>query len=218
MSETTITTINPTSIVINRETRQRQENIIDVEDLKQSIEKVGIINPITVRRQDNVVVLVAGERRLQASLSLGLTDVPIRFLEDMSPEAAEVIELEENIKRKELFWKDQVRAVGRLHNLYKQKDPKWKVEQTATSISLQQAQVYKILTVYGALNSGRIQQAQGIEQAYNTLQRFGERKAEAIVGDIITKGATIFGNTNGTSLSHQSVATFTTVSAISIAD
>lgn len=219
MSETTITTINPTSIVINRETRQRQENIIDVEDLKQSIEKVGIINPITVRRQDNAVVLVAGERRLQASLSLGLTDVPVRFLEDMSPEAAEVIELEENIKRKELFWKDQVRAVGRLHNLYKQKDPKWKVEQTATSISLQQAQVYKILTVYGALNSGRIQQAQGIEQAYNTLQRFGERKAEAIVGDIITKGATIFGTStsviNGNTDSEH--RTFTTVSAISIA-
>ena len=212
--------LNPQEIVINRDTRQRQDNIADIDDLKQSISNVGIINPIVVRRQDDQVLLVAGERRLQASLSLGLAEVPVRFFEDLSVEDAEVIELEENIKRKELSWKDQVRAVGRLHKLYRAKEPKWKIEQTAEAISLHHSYLRKILHVFDAINTGRVQQAQSIDQAYNTLQRFGERKAESIVGDIITKGATIFGNSINGSSPQAGPATqgaFTTVSAISVA-
>jgi ParB/RepB/Spo0J family partition protein len=215
--------LNPQSIVINRDTRQRQDNITDIEDLKLSISTIGIINPIVVRQQDGQVILVAGERRLQASLSLGLADVPVRFFEDLSPEDAEVIELEENIKRKELSWKDQVRALGRLHQIYKTKDPKWKVEQTAEAVSLHRTYMHKILHVHAALTTGRVQQAQSIDQAYNTLQRFGERKAESIVGDIITKGATIFNNAplNAPAKVNADApatsASFTTVSAVSVA-
>lgn len=209
--------LDPKQITINRETRQRQENIADIEDLKQSIGSIGIINPIVVRQVGSEVILVAGERRLKASLELELAQVPIRFFDDLTNEEAEIVELEENVKRKELSWLDQVRAVGRIHSLYRKAKSGWKIEQTADSISLHHSHVRKILHVYEALDTGRITKAESIEQAYNTLHRFSERKAEAIVGDLIVKGAAIFGTDNTNIVAADITTTFTTVSAISVA-
>lgn len=185
------TFIDPKIILIKRDTRQRQENL-DVADLRDSIKTIGIINPIVVSKVDDTYTLVAGERRLTAALQLDLTEVPIRFFEELSESEAEIIELEENIKRKELFWKDQVRAIGRIHLLYKKASSGWKIEQTAEAVSLHHSQLRKTLHVFDALDSGRIDKAEGIEQAYNTLHRFSERKAESIVGDIIVAGAKLF--------------------------
>ena len=185
--------LDPRAIVIRRDSRQRQENINGVDDLKESIKSIGIINPIVVRRQGEETVLVAGERRLIASLSLGLPGVPVRFFDDLTEEEAEIVELEENVKRKELSWRDQVRAVGRIHLLYQRTHRGWKIEQTAEQISLHHSHVRKILHVFDALDSQRLSRAESIEQAYNTLHRFSDRKAESIVGDIIVRGAQIFG-------------------------
>jgi ParB/RepB/Spo0J family partition protein len=193
MRQTSYATLDPRSIVIQRETRQRQENIKDVEDLVQSIKTIGVINPLVVRREGGATVLVAGERRLTACLSLQLDEVPVRYFEDLSQEEGEIIELEENVKRKELSWRDQVRAVGRIHLLYKKNNAGWKIEQTADAVSLHHTHLRKILHVFDAIDSERLKAAESIEQAYNTLHRFSERKAESIVGDIITRGASIFG-------------------------
>jgi ParB family chromosome partitioning protein len=193
MPSLTYSSIDPRTIVIKRGTRQRQENITDIEDLKQSIATIGLINPIVVRREGDETVLVAGERRLTAALALGWQEIHVRYMESLSSQEAEIIELEENVKRKELGWKDQVRAIGRIHALYREQNAGWKIEQTAEAVSLTSAHLRKILHVYEALDSGRIDKAEGIEQAYNILHRFAERKAESIVGDIIVKGATIFG-------------------------
>ena len=211
----TYPTMNPRDIVIKRETRQRQENISDVDDLMQSIGAIGIINPIVVRLEDGQAVLIAGERRLTASLKLGLTSVPVRFFDDLSAEEAEEIELEENIKRKELAWRDQVKAVGRLHQMYRKKTTGWKIEQTAERLSIHHSYLRKVLHVYEALDGGRINKAESIEQAYNTLHRFSERKAEAIVGDLIVKGAAMFSATAATTTATET--TFTTVNAIAVA-
>lgn len=197
MTDSRIYMVEPQHITVARDTRQRQENIKDIEDLKQSIARIGIINAIVVSVADDKYTLVAGERRLRAALELGLTQVPIRIFEGLSPSEREVIELEENIKRKELTWRDQVRAIGRLHEIYKARDENWKIDQTAEQVSLQRMQVGKILHVYAALGSDKLNLADGIEHAYNILQRFAERRAEAMVGDIISKGAAIFGNVAG---------------------
>jgi ParB/RepB/Spo0J family partition protein len=202
-----IESMNPRHIVI-AEDRQRKENIEDVAELAQSIAKIGLIHPIVVRNgDDGQVHLVAGERRLRACLNLGRQMVPVRFLELMSREEAEVVELEENIKRKELFWRDHVRSVGRLHNLYKSQKASWKVEDTANEISTHVTYVRKILHVYEAIDSNRIAHVESVEQAYNTLQRFAERQAEAIVGDIIADGANLFGEADLSDLTTDLTAT-----------
>ena len=207
--------LDPRLITINRETRQRQEGISDIEDLMQSIKSIGIINPIVVRQEGEVTYLVAGERRLQSALALAKEEVPVIYFEDLSEEDAEIIELEENVKRKELAWKDQVKAVARIHALYRKANNGWKIEQTAEAISLHHSQVRKILHVQEAIVSGRITKAEGIEQAYNTLQKFTERKAESIVGDLIVKGAAIFGNMDASTLQQEN--DFVTVTSVAIA-
>ena len=183
--------IDPKTIIV-RADRQRQENVKDIDDLVQSIRAFGLINPLTVRQDGPFVVLIAGERRLKAVLALEKPLVDVRFFDELAPQEAEIIELEENVRRKDLSWRDQVKAVGRIHDLYKAQDASWKIEQTADAIGLGQGQVRKILHVFGALDSGRIDQCENIEQAYNTLHRFAERKAESIVGDIIAKSTIAF--------------------------
>jgi ParB/RepB/Spo0J family partition protein len=185
--------IPPSSIRIDRATRQRKDVNDSIEEMKISIKARGIINPITVRRTEKgETVLVAGERRLTAALALNLPTVPVRFFENLSHSEAEVIELEENIKRKELHWRDHVKAVGKIHNLYKSEKENWTVDKTANEIGLSPHQIRKILAVYGEIDSKNIIQADGIEQAYNALQRFAERKAESVVSNIIAFGAEAF--------------------------
>lgn len=187
-----LTFLDPRTIVIRRATRQRQLNL-DIEDLKNSITVNGLIEPIVIRTVDGNPVLVAGERRLQAVLELGHDNVAAHNLEDMSDEDAEVIELEENIKRKELHWRDHVKSIGRIHVLYKTKNKDWIIDNTCRALSIHQTHLHKILRVFEALESPRIANADSIEQAYNTLQHFAERKAESIVSDIIANGAQVFG-------------------------
>jgi len=186
---------NPLDIRIDRSARQRKDVLEDIEEMKQSIKARGIINPITVRKTESgEYVLVAGERRLTAALALGLPKVPIRLFENLSHQEAELIELEENIKRKELHWRDQVKAIGRIHALFVAKDRDWLVEQTAYEIGIHRRQMSKIIYVFKAIDDKHIASAEGIEQAYNTLQRLAERKAENVVNDIIAEGANLFGN------------------------
>lgn len=208
------TQVDPKLIVIHRDSRQRQEGMSDIADLQTSISRVGIINPIVVRSEEGKFVLVAGERRLTAALALGLKSVPIRNFKDLSRSEAEIIELEENVKRKELEWRDHVRAVGRIHALYRESSAKWTIEQTADAISLHHTHVRKILHVFDALASGRINGADSIDQAFNTLHRFAERKAESIVSQLIVEGGEVFAESSTTS----SEDSFTTHMSIKVAD
>ena len=66
-------------IQIDRANRQRK--VIDTKGIKDSIARRGVMQPIIITRD---LLLMAGERRLTASLELGLPDIPCRFFEDLS--------------------------------------------------------------------------------------------------------------------------------------
>jgi ParB family chromosome partitioning protein len=73
-----------------------------LEDLKNSILQHGIINPLTVRRDVQGYELIAGERRLRASIAAGLKKVPAYVLD--IEHGFEMLELAliENIQREDL--------------------------------------------------------------------------------------------------------------------
>ena len=48
----------------------------ELEELADSIQNLGVLQPLTVRRQEGRWELVAGERRLRAARMAGLTQVP----------------------------------------------------------------------------------------------------------------------------------------------
>ena len=73
-----------------------------IEDLAKSIQSLGVIQPITVRKNDSgIYQLVSGERRLRAAKIVGLSTIPsfIRIADDQ--ESLEMA-LVENIQRKDL--------------------------------------------------------------------------------------------------------------------
>ena len=71
-------------------------------ELVQSVEEHGIIQPITVRRaKDNRYELITGERRLRAAVKAGLRRIPA-FVREAGDESMLELALVENIQREDL--------------------------------------------------------------------------------------------------------------------
>tara|TARA_Y100000310_G_scaffold344749_1_gene459236 strand:+ start:556 stop:1830 length:1275 start_codon:yes stop_codon:yes gene_type:complete len=95
----------------------------DIESLVSSIQEKGVLQPITV---DGRLNLLAGERRIKASVEAGLTKIPavIREIGEDVIEAKE-IELYENIHRKDFTWAERSRLEQEIFNMKKEEDPNW---------------------------------------------------------------------------------------------
>ena len=76
-------------------------NTSDLEELTSSIDKLGLIQPITIKKNDGRFTLISGERRLKAFKKLSKKSIPayIRLANDQ--ESLEMA-LVENIQRKNL--------------------------------------------------------------------------------------------------------------------
>lgn len=172
------------SIIIDRESRQRRDLALDP-GLLASIRRNGVIQPIVIRRADGV--LVAGERRLAASRELGLPDIPIRFLDSLSPIEAEIIELEENAKRLDLVWQDRVRATARIHELYKGLDGDWTMDQTAEALGLTAGNsiVSRYVKIAGLMGDERISSARTFNEAEGIIKRRDQRLQGAALEDLL---------------------------------
>jgi len=72
-----------------------------ITELAQSIKEKGVIQPLLVRRRGDSYELIAGERRLRASKSLGLKELPVIVKEVDDKDSLEFA-LIENIQRESL--------------------------------------------------------------------------------------------------------------------
>ena len=84
-----------------------------MEELKGSIKKHGIIQPIVVRKMANGYEIVAGERRLKAAKEIGLKKIPA-IIKSFNNEKSLEISLVENIQREDLNPVEQANAFKRL--------------------------------------------------------------------------------------------------------
>jgi|GEM_PF-3663809 len=114
----------PAQEVIIPEGRIRKEfNIRKLRNLVVSFKKLGQGQPGICRLESSPegtqIILVAGERRLKASL---MAELPYRFSlsNETDPIKIREIELEENTCREDLTWQEQVDAVEELHMLKQQ--------------------------------------------------------------------------------------------------
>ena len=74
-----------------------------LDELKQSIKQKGVIQPVTVRRSnDGMFVLISGERRIRASMELGLKTIPAYIIEVKNDEEMLELALIENLQREHL--------------------------------------------------------------------------------------------------------------------
>ena len=96
--------ISISSIVPNKNQPRKIFEQTALEELTNSIKERGIIQPLIVRKsddQDDKFELIAGERRLQASQSAGLNEVPVVVLEADNLKSLEFAIIE-NVQRKDL--------------------------------------------------------------------------------------------------------------------
>lgn len=167
-------------ITVKRDSRQRRKLEPDP-SLQSSIRRVGLINAVVVTKDH---VLVAGERRLEACKAIGWSTIPVRWAEDLSTDELKVIELEENVKRKDLTWQDSVRAISELHYLYGRANSNWTQQKTADSISIDQSHVSGALLVAAHLKDPRVAKAATLQEARNLIRRRNERASETEINDM----------------------------------
>jgi len=108
----------------------------DLSELMASIAEKGIIEPIIVRQRGSRYQIVAGERRYQAAVQVGLRDVPIVIREVDDDEIIEIA-LVENLQRKDLTAFEESEA---LHSLatrcgYTHEDMARRLGKSRTSIT-----------------------------------------------------------------------------------
>lgn len=98
-------------IKIKKRVRQDLGNL---EDLKDSLRTYGLLNPITINRNYE---LIAGERRLQAATQLGWTSIQANVIDNLSELEQLEMEIEENNQRKEFTDEELLAGYKRLEKL-----------------------------------------------------------------------------------------------------
>lgn len=168
--------IDPNLILVDRENRQRRE-LRDIDELAESIRSIGLINPIVIDEQYN---LIAGERRLAACLKIGLLPIPVHYIEDLPEVERQLIELEENVKRSDLPWDDYVRTIDRFHKLKLADNPDWTQRATADALNVSPGPVDKALTIAEHMDNELVSNADRFSVAYNAAKRVKERAGASV--------------------------------------
>lgn len=98
---------------------RHRKDMGDVHELARSIKDKGLIQPLAVQDMgEDTYYLLAGGRRLEACRIAGVDRVPVRvYDESLTDLERESIELEENLRRKDLTFQEEVDAQRRIHNL-----------------------------------------------------------------------------------------------------
>lgn len=127
----------------NRQRREFDEK--KLEELRESIKQVGLLQPIVLRNDGRT--LVCGERRLRAvsalttsyvhdGIELAAGFMPFVTLSELSEELVYAAELEENVARADLTWQERTKAIAELHKLRVRQrgeyDPGTRTGQTVT--------------------------------------------------------------------------------------
>lgn len=87
-----------------------------LDTLAKSIAQNGLLVPVSLREGEDGYTLIAGERRLRACRSLGMTEIPAVVLEKREADAA-VLTLIENLHRENLDCFEEAQGILRLMEL-----------------------------------------------------------------------------------------------------
>ena len=138
----------------------------ELESLAQSIRENGLLQPVTVRRENGVYYLVAGERRLRACRLAGFREIPV-IITGCQPADSAVLALLENLQRSDLQMFEQANAIV---NLLRE----WQITQEEAARRLGMSQSY-------LANKLRLLKLSPPEQEEILENRLSERHARALL-------------------------------------
>lgn len=135
---------------------------------RSSIETLGLFHPIVVAAEGSQWRLVCGGRRLaqidwiaeekgeflcdRETILPG--EVPCTFLHELSQVEQEEAELDENMRRSNLSWQDEMRAFTRIHDLRQRLNPSQTVSETARAVNVMTN--LPVSTVHRKITTARI--------------------------------------------------------------
>ena len=97
----TVFKIQMNLIKANKDQPRKNFDPEKISELAQSIKEHGVIQPIILNKEENIYIVVAGERRFRAAKSIGLLEIPAIIMNIDNKEILE-ISLIENIQREDL--------------------------------------------------------------------------------------------------------------------
>jgi len=165
---------------------RHREDYGDINDLAESMKQEGIIQPLAVKRNGERFKLLAGGRRIKAAEKAGITEIPVRvYPENLSETQMLMIELCENVFRKDMTWLEQTRLRKKIHDLgieihgrkvSKAPDAKgWTQEQTATMTGVNQRMISAELQLAEAVEAfPQLAQAKTRDEAVKMMKKMGE--------------------------------------------
>ena len=100
-----------------------RKNFRNLDALSTSIQTYGLLHPLVVSKNpegdEKLYTLIAGERRFKALLLLGRTSVPCLMRDDLTDIEQKEIELEENLRRENLEWSEEIQLIRQIDELKK---------------------------------------------------------------------------------------------------
>lgn len=105
-------------IEVNPDQPRRNFSEEELLELAESIREYGVIQPVIVRENEmGTYTLIAGERRLRASILSGLTKIPAIIRNSDSQDSA-ILALVENVQRENLGYMEEALAYNKLIEEY----------------------------------------------------------------------------------------------------
>lgn len=168
--------------------RQR-EDYGEIKELAESLAdpRFGQLQPIRIDRDRN---LVAGGRRLAAAALLASAGQPIHglepgeiwaeYIDTLSPDHAQAIELEENVRRKDLTWDEQQKAISKVHEYKMKSEEGWSADKSAELLGVSKRTVYNALELSKAIEKhpdiAKADTAQGAMMRLTRLKDLAKRE------------------------------------------
>lgn len=185
--------INPADIFWPERMRRNSPSVLShIEELSISISKHGLIQPVVIffdSANDNRPTGVAGWCRTQASLKLSLDSVPFVLRQNLSPDVAKALELEENLRRKDMTWQEKILGIYETHMLkvklsaidYKT----WGQRETGAVLGIKASHVNHAICLAEAMLAGEtcVLEASTIDEADKALLAKQQDLAAAILAE-----------------------------------
>ena len=136
------------------EDRQRQD-LGDIDKLAESLATLGLIQPIVVNQAKR---LIAGGRRLTAARKLGWKEIDVVYRETLSEDECYELELEENVRRKDMNWAERCLNIAKIHKLKKRKNAlegeAWGTKETGELLGISKTHILYCLAIAEELQKG----------------------------------------------------------------
>lgn len=126
------------SIIIDEEINVRKKIEVGLEELKNSIRQVSLLEPLIVSDEGGgKYKLIAGRRRLEACKQLqDIKTVPARIIEHVDSKIAKILSFSENLQRKQLTTEELKDAAKVLFEEYKEKDTEERLNLIAEDLGI----------------------------------------------------------------------------------